>query len=77
MADFFVPSFVLARCAFFSRGGKRRFPPLRWSLLAGNEALARSYSQTAAASETSDVNILNTALGAEQETQTKPRARNA
>lgn len=67
MSEIFVPSFVLARRAFFSRGGKMALSATAVALLAGNEALATSYNQTAAASATGDVDILNTALGAEQE----------
>ena len=67
MSEIFVPSFIVARRAFLSRGGKIALSATAVALLAGNEALATSYNQTAAASETGDVDILNTALGAEQE----------
>ena len=67
MSEIFVPSFIVARRAFLSRGGKIALSATAVALLAGNEALATSYNQTAAASATGDVDILNTALGAEQE----------
>jgi rubrerythrin len=67
MADIFTPSFVLARRALFSGGGRMMLSATAIALLSGNEALASSVEQTADASSTSDVDILNTALGAEQE----------
>ena len=67
MPEIFVPSFVLARRAFISRAGVATLSATAIALLAGREALARSATQTANASVTSDVDILNTALGAEQE----------
>lgn len=65
MSEIFVPSFIVARRAFLSRGGKMALSATAIALLAGNEALATA--QTADASATGDVDILNTALGAEQE----------
>jgi rubrerythrin len=65
MSEIFVPSFIVARRAFLSRGGKMALSATAIALLAGNEALATG--QTADASATGDVDILNTALGAEQE----------
>lgn len=65
MSEIIVPSFIVARRAFLSRGGKVTLSATAIALLAGNEALATSH--TADASATGDVDILNTALGAEQE----------
>ncbi|MEZ5832208.1 MAG: ferritin-like domain-containing protein [Dongiaceae bacterium] len=65
MSEIFVPSFIVARRAFLSRGGKMALSATAIAVLAGNEALATA--QTADASATGDVDILNTALGAEQE----------
>lgn len=65
MSEILVPSFIVARRAFLSRGGKMALSATAIALLAGNEALATA--QTADASATGDVDILNTALGAEQE----------
>jgi len=65
MSEIFVPSFIVARRAFLSRGGKMALSATAIALLAGNEALATA--QTADASATGDVDIMNTALGAEQE----------
>jgi rubrerythrin len=65
MSDIFVPSFVLARRALFASGGKTVLSAAAIALLSGNDALAASVDQVADA--TGDVDILNTALGAEQE----------
>ena len=67
MSDIFVPSFVLARRSFFSGGGKIMLSATAIALLSGNEALATSVNQIADASATADIDILNTALGAENE----------
>jgi rubrerythrin len=62
MSEIFIPSFVLARRAFFSRAGAATLSATAIALLAGKESLADSAGDTAA-----DVEILKTALGAEQE----------
>jgi len=63
MSSIFVPAFALARRGFLSRSGRSALSATAVALLAGNEALTRA----AAAAATSDVDILNSALGAEQE----------
>ena len=63
MFNVFVPAFALARRGFLSRSGQAALSATAVALLAGNEALTR----TAAAATTGDVDILNSALGAEQE----------
>jgi rubrerythrin len=65
MSEIFIPQFhAFARRAFLARSGRVALSAAAVALLAGNEALA---VQTAAKEGTSDVSILNTALGAEQE----------
>lgn len=61
------PSFRLfsARRMFLTRSGQTVLSAAAIALLAGNEALAAEQKKGAA--KTSDVSILNTALGAEQE----------
>lgn len=59
----FAPSFILARRAFMTRGATATLSGAAIALLAGNDALAVSSDQNNAA----DVEILKTALGAEQE----------
>ncbi len=64
MSEIFVPRFhSLARRAFLARGGRLALSATAVALLAGNEALAAKSEGHG----TSDVSILNTALGAEQE----------
>lgn len=64
MPEIFVPRFkTLARRAFIARGGRLALSATAVALLAGNEALAAKSEGHG----TSDVSILNTALGAEQE----------
>lgn len=63
MSDIFTPSFILARRAFLTRGAAATLSGAAVALLAGNDALAVSSEQNSAA----DVEILKTALGAEQE----------
>jgi hypothetical protein len=65
MTQSFAPAFKLARRAFLSRTGQATLSATAVALLSGREALAAN--QVADASATSDVDILNTALGAEQE----------
>jgi len=67
MADLFIPSFTLARRSLFSSGGKMLLSATAVALMSGNEALATSLNETADAGLTQDVDILNSALGAEQE----------
>lgn len=67
MTDIFVPSFTLARRALFARGGRMALSATAVALLAGNDALAASVTQVADAGTAADIDILNTALGAEQE----------
>jgi rubrerythrin len=66
MSTLFTPSFTLARRKFFSSTGRITLSAAAVALLAGKEALANSTVQLAEAA-TSDVDILNSALGAEQE----------
>lgn len=67
MADLFTPSFTLARRSLFSTSGKMILSATAVALMSGNDALAASLNGTADASLTQDIDILNTALGAEQE----------
>jgi rubrerythrin len=67
MSALFIPAFSLARRKFFHNAGKLTFSGTAVALLSGKEALAASVTQTADASATTDVDILNSALGAEQE----------
>ncbi|HXQ65769.1 MAG TPA: ferritin-like domain-containing protein [Alphaproteobacteria bacterium] len=68
MPQIFVPTFqLIARRAFLARSGKAAFSAAALALLAGNEALAAEAEKKGGATGTSDVTILNTALGAEQE----------
>ena len=67
MTDIFVPAFTLARRAFFTGGTRMVLSATAIALLAGDDALAASLDQVADAGATSDVDILNSALGAEQE----------
>lgn len=63
MSEIFTPSFTVARRAFVTRGVAATLSGAAVALLAGNDALAVSSDQNSAA----DVEILKTALGAEQE----------
>jgi hypothetical protein len=67
MSDIFVPSFTLARRAFLSRGTTATFSAVTVALLARNDALAASTDPISAEEAAADVEILKTALGAEQE----------
>jgi rubrerythrin len=66
MSVLFIPSFNVARRKFFSSTGRMTLSAAAIALLAGREALAKTTVQIADAT-TSDVDILNSALGAEQE----------
>ena len=66
MSALFIPSFNFARRKFFSNAGRMTLSAAAVALLAGKEALATTATQVADAA-TSDVDILNSALGAEQE----------
>jgi rubrerythrin len=67
MSEIFVPSFHrLARRAFLARSGQVALSATAVALLAGDETLAAETAK-GAGHGTSDVTILNTALGAEQE----------
>jgi rubrerythrin len=66
MSALFIPSFNLARRKFFSSTGRMTLSAAAVALLAGKEALAKTTIQVADAA-TTDVDILNSALGAEQE----------
>jgi rubrerythrin len=66
MSALFIPAFSLARRKFFSSTGRITLSAAAVALLAGKEALAKTTIQIADAA-TSDVDILNSALGAEQE----------
>jgi rubrerythrin len=65
MSNIFTPSFTMARRAFVTRTGKSALSGAAIALLAGNDALAVSSGD--AATVAADVDILNTALSAEQE----------
>jgi rubrerythrin len=67
MTDIFVPAFTLARRTLFTGGTKLALSATAVALLSGSDALAASLKQVADAGTTNDVDILNTALGAEQE----------
>lgn len=67
MTDILTPSFTLARRRLFTTGTGLALSATAIALLSGNDALAASLEQTADANATSDIDILNTALGAEQE----------
>jgi hypothetical protein len=61
----FTPSFAFARRSFLTRSGAATLSGAAIALLAGNDALAASNQDPA--SVATDVEILKTALGAEQE----------
>lgn len=66
MSKIFVPAFeALGRRALLMGTGKTLLSATAVALLAGNDALAAQVTEVA--DSTSDVDILNTALGAEQE----------
>jgi len=67
MSNIFVPSFNLARRAFMTRAATTTLSGAAIALLAGNDALAVSNDQNSEAAIAADVEILKTALGAEQE----------
>jgi rubrerythrin len=64
MSDIILPAFASARRSFMSRA---MLSATAIALLAGKEALAASTDATQQPTQTSDIDILNTALGAEQE----------
>jgi rubrerythrin len=66
MSTLLTPSFATSRRSFFSGTGKMTLSATAVALLSGREALATTMLQTAETS-TGDVDILNAALGAEQE----------
>jgi rubrerythrin len=68
MPEFYMPSFtLLARRIFLARAGQAALSASAIALLAGNEALAAETAKKGKSGGTSDVSILSTALGAEQE----------
>lgn len=67
MTEIFVPSFTLARRVFIARTGKATLSAATVALLAGKDALAVSTDQSSDAAVAADVEILKTALSAEQE----------
>lgn len=67
MSNIFVPSFTLARRAFMTRAAATTLSGVSIALLAGNDALAVSSDPNSADAIAADVEILKTALGAEQE----------
>lgn len=66
MSTLLTPSFMTSRRGFFSGTGRMTLSATAIALLSGREALATTALQTAETS-TGDVDILNAALGAEQE----------
>lgn len=66
MSTLLTPSFMTSRRGFFSGTGRMTLSATAIALLSGREALATTALQTAGTS-TGDVDILNAALGAEQE----------